>query len=377
MADIGLPGTVQDRPAGSWINRLVASRPFQIWAARFPLTRRIVRREGEAMFDLVAGFCHSQVLLALVELDIPAQLLAREGGVEGLAHRAGMLPDRMRILLNAGVAIGILRKRRADIYGVTRRGAALTAVPGLAGMILHHRTLYRDLENPVAFFRGQTDTELAGFWPYVFGAGAADDPQVAQTYSQLMADSQVLVAEDTLAAVSFGKTRRLMDVGGGTGAFLVAVGAVWPDVELALFDLPAVAPGARARFDAAGLGNRLTIHQGSFRDELLPSGADTISLIRVLYDHADDTVRALLAAAYAALPSGGRLIISEPMTGGERPERAGDAYFALYCMAMRTGRARSARQIADLLRTAGFTRIQIPRAARPFVTSVITAVRPD
>ncbi len=377
MADIGLPGTVQDRPAGSWINRIVASRPFQTWAARFPLTRRIVRREGETMFDLVAGFCHSQVLLALVELDIPAQLLAREAGVEGLAHRAGMLPDRMRILLNAGVAIGILRKRRADIYGVTRRGAALTAVPGLAGMILHHRTLYRDLENPVAFFRGQTDTELAGFWPYVFGAGAADDPQVAQTYSQLMADSQVLVAEDTLAAVSFDKTHRLMDVGGGTGAFLVAVGAVWPDVELALFDLPAVAPGARARFDAAGLGNRLTIHQGSFRDELLPSGADTISLIRVLYDHADDTVRALLAAAYAALPSGGRLIISEPMTGGERPERAGDAYFALYCMAMRTGRARSARQIADLLHTAGFTRIQIPRAARPFVTSVITAVRPD
>ena len=53
-----------------WINRLVSSRSFQRWAARFPLTRGIVRREGEAMFDLVAGFCHSQILQALVGLGI-------------------------------------------------------------------------------------------------------------------------------------------------------------------------------------------------------------------------------------------------------------------------------------------------------------------
>ncbi len=329
------------------------------------------------MFDLVAGFCHSQVLLALVELRIPEQLIGRQSSVELLSLRADMAPDRMRILLNAGVAIGILRRHRAGTYGLTRRGAALTGVPGLAGMILHHRTLYRDLENPVAFFRGETETELAGFWPYVFGAGAAADPTVAQTYSQLMADSQVLVAADTLAAVSFAGTKTLLDVGGGTGAFLAAVGSAWPGPKLALFDLPAVAPGAQARFETAGLADRLTIHPGSFRDQPLPSGADTISLIRVLYDHSDDTVRSLLTSIYTALPAGGRLVISEPMTGGDRPERAGDAYFALYCLAMRTGRARSAGQISDLLRTAGFTAITAPHAGRPFVTSVITAVRPD
>ena len=378
MADLGLPGLAPvTAPKGRWFHRLVASRPFQTWAARFPLTRAIVRREGEAMFDLVAGFCHSQVLLALVELRIPEQLMDRDCTADALALRAQMPPDRMRILLNAGVAIGILQRRRAGTYGVTRRGAALTGVPGLAGMILHHRTLYRDLENPVAFFRGETDNELAGFWPYVFGAGAAADPTVAATYSQLMADSQVLVAQDTLAAVSLAGVKCLMDVGGGTGAFLAAVGTAWPGLKLALFDLPAVAPGAQARFETAGMADRLTIHPGSFRDESLPTGADAISLIRVLYDHSDDTVRNLLTSVYAALPPGGRLIISEPMTGGDRPERAGDAYFALYCLAMRTGQARSAAQITALLRGAGFIAINTPRPARPFVTSVIAAVRPD
>ncbi|MCU0907975.1 MAG: SAM-dependent methyltransferase, partial [Rhodobacteraceae bacterium] len=46
--------------------RTVASPGFQSWAARFPLTKGLVRREGDAMMDLVAGFVHSQVLAALV-----------------------------------------------------------------------------------------------------------------------------------------------------------------------------------------------------------------------------------------------------------------------------------------------------------------------
>ncbi len=377
MADLDLPA--RPRPAGGprWITRLAASRPFQRWAARFPLTRGIVRREGEAMFDLVAGFCHSQILQALVELDIPAMLLDHDADIATLARRASVPPDRMAVLLNGGVAIGLLARRRSGRYGLSRRGAALTAVPGLAGMIRHHAVLYRDLADPVAFFRGETETELAAFWPYVFGAGAATDPGQAAAYSRLMAESQVLVAEDTLAAVSLSGVRHLMDVGGGTGAFLAAVAEAQPDLRLTLFDLPAVAPAARHRFEVMGASDRLTIVPGSFRDDPLPMGADAISLVRVLYDHSDATVRALLAAVRTALPPGGRLIVSEPMTGGSRPERAGDAYFALYCMAMRTGRARSAAQVAKLLQEAGFGRIQTPRMARPFVTSVVTAVRLD
>ena len=375
MAGLGLALTEPDaRPAGL-LNRLVASRRFQRWAARFPLTRGIVRREGEAMFDLVAGFCHSQILQALVTFDIPAGLLDQSLSTASLARQARVPPDRMEVLLSGGAAIGLLSRRRDGTWTLTRRGAALATVPGLAGMIRHHAVLYRDLADPAAFFRGESQTELAAFWPYVFGAGAAQDPETAARYSRLMADSQTLVAEDTLAALDLRASRALMDVGGGTGAFLAAVARAAPHLRLTLFDLPAVVAPARARFQGEGVP--VTIGPGSFRDDALPQGADTITLVRVLYDHADDTVRALLARVHAALPPGGRLIVSEPMTGGARPERAGDAYFALYCMAMRTGRARSAGEIGALLAAAGFGHVTALRPARPFVTSVVTAVRPD
>ncbi|MBS1301950.1 methyltransferase [Loktanella sp. SALINAS62] len=351
----------------------MADPAFQARCARIPVLRRFVRREGEAMFDLVAGFCHSQILMALVRLDILSQLLDAPASTETLAARAAMPVRNMTLLLNGAASLGLIRQRQA-MWGLTTRGAALTGVPGLSGMIAHHDVLYRDLSDPVAFFRGQVQTELADFWPYVFGAAGATDPGVTQTYSQLMADSQLLVAQDTLSAVDFSDARHVLDVGGGTGAFLTALGERHAGPHLSLFDLPAVAPAAVQRFNRAGLADRSTIHSGSFRDDPLPMGADTITLVRVLYDHADPTVMALLRAARAALPPGGRIVVSEPMTGGARPTRAGDAYFALYCQAMRTGQARSQQQIAGLLGQAGFTDVRCPAANRPFVTSVVTGV---
>ncbi len=360
-------------PWTGWQSRLIASRKFQTWAAGFPLTRGLVRREGEALFDLLAGFCHSQILMALVKFEIPEMLMAAPMTSADLATRCDVPRDRMDVLLRAAVALGLLKAKRSRRFALTRTGAALVGVPGLSQMITHHDVLYRDLSDPVAFFRGDVATELADFWPYVFGGGMA--PDVAATYSDLMAQSQILVAEDTLRAVDFTRCKTLLDVGGGSGAFLAAVGAAYPALQLQLFDLPQVAPSAVARFADVGMADRAEITTGSFRTGPLPAGADTISLIRVLYDHTDETVADLLTKCYAALPVGGRLVISEPMSGGDAPERAGDAYFALYTMAMRTGKARSADEVAALCARAGFAEISRPKSLRPFVTKCVVATK--
>ena len=373
MADVPAPMPPLARSRRPLVTAIIASRGFQKWAARFPLTRRLVRREGEALFDLLAGFCHSQVLMALVALEIPQGLMAGPVAPRALAAKAGVPEERMQVLIKAGAALGLLKLKRNGHVALTQRGAALAGVPGLQAMIRHHDVLYRDLADPVAFFRGETDPELAGFWPYVFGGDV--EPEVAATYSDLMAQSQLLVADDTLDAVSLRGVRRLMDIGGGTGTFLAKVGARYPDLDLTLFDLPAVVPHAEARFAQAGLSARAQIIAGSFRTDVLPKGADAISLVRVLYDHRDETVSALLTKVYDALPEGGRLIISEPMSGGRRPEPAGDAYFAIYTLAMGTGKARSADEIARMCRAAGFETVIQPAARRPFVTRCLVAVK--
>lgn len=371
----GLPDAAPRGPG--WLVRLALSPRFHALAARVPGLKHIARAEGRALFDIMSGFVQTQALRALVELGLFDTLARGPMPVAALAAGAGVPADRMAILLQAGAALGLLRRRRDGLWRLTPRGAAFLTVPGLAAMVRHHDVLYRDLGDPVAFLRGTTEPELARFWPYVFGAGAAEDPDRARRYSDLMADSQALVAADTLRLVDLRPVRHLMDVGGGTGAFLAAVGLAHPHMQLSLFDLPPVVAPAAARFAKAGLTARATIHAGSFRDDPLPRGADAISLVRVLYDHADDTVAALLSAVRDALPSGGRLIVSEPMSGGpDRPDRATDVYFALYTLAMQTGRTRSGAEIAALLAAAGFTGIRVLPGFRPYVTSAVIAVRP-
>lgn len=352
-----------------WPARLIASRKFQRWAARFPLTRGLVRREGEALFDLLAGFCHSQVLMALVQFDIPQMLLERPLAVSEIARRCGVPQARMEILLRAAVALRLIKLNRSQEYTLARKGAALVGVPGLAAMIRHHDILYRDLADPAAFFRGEVQTELAAFWPYVFGGEM--DAQAAETYSDLMAQSQELVAEDTLRSLDFSKVKTVLDIGGGSGAFLEQLGHAYPKLNLMLFDLPKVAPKAQPRFARAGMARRAQIACGSFINDPIPAGSDAISLIRVLYDHSDETVAALLTKSCDALPAGGRLFISEPMLGGKTPERAGDVYFALYTLAMQTGKTRSSAEIIQLCKAAGFEVAATPKPPRPFVTRCI------
>ena len=79
-----------------------------------------------------------------------------------------------------------------------------------------------------------------------------------------------MVAEEVLATYRFDRHARVLDVGGGNGAFLRAVAAEAPRLDLMLFDLPAVAEEARARFAAAGLGARASVHGGDFTQDALP-----------------------------------------------------------------------------------------------------------
>ncbi len=362
---------------GGWVARLLARPSFQEFAGRVPGIRRIARRDGAEIFDIVQGFVRSQALFALVSLDVPERLMDGPASVDMLALATGVHKERMQILLQAGAGLGLLKRKRDGRFGLTRKGAAMAGVPGLRQMILHHGAFYRDMGDPVALLKGEAETELAAFWPYVFGARGDVDPDVTRTYSDLMAESQRLVAKDTLAAVSLAGVQKLVDIGGGSGAFLAEVARVYPDMQLVLFDLPQVMPTARERLERVGLGERIERIGGSFRENPLPAGADAMSLIRVLYDHDDASVADLLAKVFNALPPGGHLLISEPMSGGATPDPITDVYFAFYTLAMRTGRTRSVETIREMCREAGFVQVEAQRPARSYVTATVTAVKPE
>lgn len=406
----------------AWRDRLLASPRFRRWAQTFPLTRWVARRRAAGVFDLVAGFVYSQVLLACVQLRL-FELLLTEGPqtCAALAARCQLPLMSMERLLRAAVALELLERRAQDRYGLGPLGAPLARDEGLAAMVEHHTALYQDLAQPLHLLRsagsghgalagtgagagagvmppmsgavtwrsGPSQTcppagvdaahdGLARYWPYA-GTDRPDAlaPGQLLAYSELMAASQPLVADQVLQAYSLQDHRRLLDVGGGTGAFACRAAQAAPHLQVQVFDLPGVAALARQRFDQAGLSARCSAEGGDFFQDALPPGADLVTLLRVVHDHDDARILRLLRSVRQALVPGGRLLLAEPFADTPGAERMGNAYFGLYLLAMGRGEPRSEARLRALLADAGFIDIRRLPTALPLQASALLAKTPS
>ena len=362
----------------AWRDRLLASPLFQRRAAAFALTRPLARRHARELFDLVAGFVYSQVLLACVRLHLFDILAEGPQSLERLAARLDLPADAAQRLVWAAVSLRLVERRSEGRYGLGELGAPMVGNTALASMVEHHAALYADLADPVALLRASADagrsSALSRYWPYA-GSNAPSDlsNQGVTPYSALMSASQPLVADEVLDAYSLRAHRCLLDVGGGDGTFLATVAARAPALRLMLFDLPAVADQARARFASAGLAQRASAFGGSFFTDALPEGADIASLVRVIFDHDDRNAMAILRAVRQALPPNGTLLLAEPMAGTPGAEAMGDAYFGFYLLAMGRGRPRTATELTRMLQAAGFGAIRLLATRMPLQTQLLVA----
>lgn len=356
-------------------NSILGSLKFQRFASAFALTRPIAQRRARAVFDLCAGFVYSQILYSCVKLRLFDLLKNGPLSVAEIARAIDLKPEAARRLLDAAVALKLVERMSRDRYGLGAHGAVIAGNPGIQDMVEHHAMLYADLADPIALLRGErTSTALPDYWAYAKAdqPRGVSDSEVAN-YTSLMSASQTLIAEEIMATYAIGKHRRILDVGGGDGTFLRAVARRHSDLQLTLFDLPAVAARAEIKFADEGLSERATCHGGDFFRDSLPRGCDLVTLVRIIHDHDDDPVRELFRNVRRTLDSGGRLLIAEPMSEAGSAETVGDAYFGFYLMAMGSGRPRTPASIIQMLRDEGFADARQLKTRMPLQTSVIIA----
>ncbi|MEO0542358.1 MAG: methyltransferase [Pseudomonadota bacterium] len=380
----GTPDRSTGRTAAgfNWITnlkrRLVANAGFRSFVQKTPLFRQVASKNADAVFQLTSGFVNSQILLACEQLDLFQTLASSHKTYSELAKQWDMPPDRALRLLSAAAALKLVYPNGNGSFALDEHGIVISQSPGIRAMIRHHAAVYRDLTDPVSLLRqSKSDTETSAFWSYV-GEGdlwgknvGADD---AHDYSTLMRLSQEMVIEQVLDAYAIGhKHEGLLDVGGGNGAFVSEAATRWNGLNVAIFDLPAVAENARLRLAQSSFADRLAVYGGSFFEDPVPTNADCFSLIRVLYDHNDDAALSILRNVRAAMAPGDTLVIGEPMAGDKSGERLVQAYFSFYLLAMQSGRCRTANQLKDMLKRAGFSHAQQLRTAIPVISGLIVA----
>jgi len=369
----------------AWMDSKLTDPSFSRWAAGNIFTRWIVRRRSRQVFDVMAGFVYSQVLLACVRLRILEIVSESPRTLDELAHICQVPVTALQRLINSAVALRLLALRGHSRYGLGALGAPVAGHLGIRAMIEHHAVLYHDMQDPVALLRDQvSDGQMMAYWPYVETHLDESDGKLQQSprtweqekvsrYSQLMSASQPFVVDEVLATYSFVRHQCVLDVGGGQGTFVSRLAGHAPHLKLKLFDLPQVAALARDSFEKTALSDRIEAFGGDFLNDALPGGADLVTLVRVAHDHPDAHVNIILRSIFKALPAGGTLLLTEPMAQASHEAPLGDAYFHFYLLAMGSGRLRTVKELSDMILRAGFESIELLANAMPLQTRILVA----
>ncbi|SMC41920.1 methyltransferase [Polynucleobacter kasalickyi] len=361
-----------------WKDRQIAKRSFQRLAAGIPIFRSISKTRANDVFDLMAGFVYSQILLACVQVELFQKLADGPKSQEELLSLIPLPPKGLERLLLAAESLELLERRSNQRYGLGRLGAPMVNNDALCSMILHHTALYEDLRDPLSLLRGDPRKKiLEQYWPYITEQEeelrSLSDSEKVSEYSKLMSDSLPLVADEVIEAYDFSKHHTHLDIGGGQGTFLRLVAPHAPNLEMQLFDLPGVANLAQEQFKQSPIANRVDCIGGNFFEDTLPKGADIITLIRVIFDHDDNRVLHLLKKIRETLPKGGVLLIAEPMADTPEIPAMGQAYFGMYLLAMGRGKPRSTEDLKQLLTLAGFSQFKVVKTKMAINAQVLLA----
>jgi SAM-dependent methyltransferase len=206
-----------------------------------------------------------------------------------------------------------------------------------------------------------------------FGSSYWEDleanPEIAADFDALMGpaghgtpDPEVLVNGD------WDEVRRVVDVGGGTGALLAEVLRAHPLVRGVLVDLPRTVERSGEIFEKAGVADRVTTVGQSFFDPL-PAGADVYLLKSVLSDWPDHEARIILQRCGDAARPAGRVVV----LNGVSPDEDGAPSPDLLMMVLVGGKQRSLTEFRELAGAAG---LEVHAAARQASGRFVVECRP-
>lgn len=304
-------------------------------------------------------------LLVADELGILSSLAEAPAGAPELSRRMELNPRGVGAVLAMLASLGYVSARdgRYSITDTTRH-YVLPESPYYWGGLLQANRRGRFLA-PLcdALRQALVTADLDDALPASSGDGAGNSDSWARGQMSLDAARGVAAymhSHSATAAIGvaqngdFSSTRRLLDVGGGSGVYSIEVAKAYPDLRCTVLELASVCKWTEEYIERAGLADRVdTVALDMFR-EAWPTGNDAVFFSNIFHDWATPTCLELARRAFGALEPGGTVNVHEMLLDddGNGPREA--AAFGVHMVTGTRGQHRSFSDLRTLLTEAGF-----------------------
>jgi SAM-dependent methyltransferase len=299
------------------------------------------------IMQLASGFMAAKHLFAANELGLFEALADSPANLDALAARTGLTRRAARISADAMVALGLLEFQD----GSYRNGEAATrflAGPGPG-----------DLRPFLKFW----DKISYPAWTRLAEALASGPPREIFELDDALQEVASAGIEAILAgpatrlpeAFDFGPYRRLLDIGGGTGSWSIAIAQHHPNITAAVLELHTVTELAGARVAAAGLQHRITVITGDAMAGELPDGYDVFLLANLIHYWSAEQNQDLLQRVRRTAQPGSALLLADFWTNPIHTEPLQAALMAgEFAVHLRNGDVYSVEEVQDWLHRTGW-----------------------
>lgn len=154
--------------------------------------------------------------------------------------------------------------------------------------------------------------------------------------------------------------KKIMDIGGGSGAYCIAAANAHHHIQGVVLDLPVVCEVTPEFLSDNGVENRVSVQPCDFTKDPFPTDCDIAIMASNLPMYGRGVIAAVVAKAYQALLPGGEMHLIGEMTNNERTGPWGPAYWGLgQAISDSKGLAHSEADVLGYFRDAGFERVEL------------------
>jgi (2Fe-2S) ferredoxin/SAM-dependent methyltransferase len=314
--------------------------------------------------QMIRGYWPSRCILTALELDI-FTAVGDGANAEQIGTRINANARAVGMLLNALVALGLLTKS-GDEYRNTPESARFF----VQGSKDNHRNGLLHIANIWHRWSTLTDAVHRGTRIPI---DRDRTPEWTRDFIAAMQRNAKDRAPLVVKALGTRGVRRILDLGGGSGAYAIAFAKASPDVRCDILDVPEVVPLTAEYVSNAGVSAQVSLRAGDMLCDDLGSGYDIVMLNAICHMFSDEQNRDLFRRIRQSLAPKGRLAVQDFILN---PDKTGPLHAALFSLNMlvatEAGASYSEPEYSRGMKAAGFT--EVSRINLPGPTALIVGL---